>query len=247
MTENTALEHPDQEELSQYVRGSLPGFGDAWIEEHLAECSACAEAVRRVECFENLWDTWAADAHGAAAQRAELDRALQRAEAVEAVATTPDLLTQLRSWNRQFRGTVSGAIKVLVHAAGERSRLLTDGVANILCPAPMPAFAVSLVTPGRRGVVPSLGDAAQAPPPPAIRADSMAPAGPSTHVVLEGQTLRVSVAGLAAAQAPPLVVLVPQDESAPQVQRLWKDDASGSYVAHFELAPGPYTLTFLWL
>lgn len=61
--------HTSAEELEEYYGGGLQAFECAAIEDHVAECTRCAELAGRVRRLCAVWDNWNAESHRKAIQR----------------------------------------------------------------------------------------------------------------------------------------------------------------------------------
>ena len=237
MTEEITIEHTTWTELSDYHFGGLPWFVRARIEEHLGECAACSEIAVRVRTLCEAWTDWTPEAHGAASLRLRIVHALATLSSMNLKDAEKDLPQLLREWNEKWKGKVSGALRVVVDAVGKESKLVAEGLQAVLCPGPMPVFALAGTLPVRGGANP-------------VVAESKAgESSPATRVVLTGNDLRVTVSSLSPGSRPPVIVLVPEGDEPPQSQRLKKDARDAKlYVTDFKsVTGGAYTLTFLWM
>jgi hypothetical protein len=203
-----------------------------WIEEHLADCDACLESALRVQSFCEAWDNWTAKSHGLAALRLRVVNAVANAAPeLPDAADARDLRRRLREWNRKWQGLVSAALKVVVDAIPAKSRLIIDGLEDLIVPSnAVPPFALGLGN-EVRGVHP------WAPP----VANSSA-----AEVVLLGNRVTITVNREDEESDPPVVILIPPGDSKPRAERLKYDDATECWKAEFaELEPGQSTLVFI--
>jgi hypothetical protein len=117
--------HPPSGELLEYVDRTLEGAArEGEIEEHLASCDDCVEAVRRVDEAKAAFDGWTAPVHAAVGLPASRGVSPFTARWVSlalsaAASRRPDLRKRLSDWRETWGGKASEGFRMLVNEVGE--------------------------------------------------------------------------------------------------------------------------------
>lgn len=239
MAEETRMpDHLDLDTIVEYVEMALSEEQARPVELHLARCDTCTELARDAQELSSLWDGWTARTHAEAALSALMSSAVE--QAVATTAGTPAMQARLARWAERWSGGVEAAVRVVVGAAGEASRVVTEGLDAIARPGT--AWQFSLVpapTPTRgargRGAAPSQPTVAVA----AIGGAAQA----RVAVSGERRELVVRLDGLPVDEVSPLILLVPlggTSEAQPERQ-----PGIAYLIARFEQVPaGEYLVAF---
>jgi hypothetical protein len=235
---NQHATHVSDEMLADYSAGRLSELDELEVEEHLADCSACAAVARAALLVEDVWDTWTARAHGQAYLAEVLAQAVIQAERLTA---DPSWKARLGAWAAQWRGHAEGAVRVVLDATGAASHVVTEGLDGLTRPGASWQFAPIPVAVPTRG--PRAGGAPSRP------TVALAPGSQQARVAVGGarREIVVRIDGQPADRRPPLVLLVPLDndvqprlavvESQPDLPYLlarFADVPVGEYVVAFE-------------
>ncbi|MFN8633031.1 MAG: hypothetical protein U0893_04185 [Chloroflexota bacterium] len=232
--------HLDLDTIADYVEMKLSAGEERPIEMHLAHCDLCTDLAREARELSELWDGWTARSHAEATLAALMQGAVEQAAAV---ADAPALRERLTRWAESWSGSVEAAVRVVMDAAGQASRVVTEGLDAVARPGSAWQFTLAPApTPTRggrgRGAVP---------PPPAVAEASIGGAG-RVRVAVNGERHDVVVRldALPADQEPPLVLLVPVSGGGePRVAEPERQPGIAYLIARFNRLPaGEYLVAF---
>jgi hypothetical protein len=231
MRHTPSTAHIPPEALVDYFYGAetrLPEERESAIEEHLAECTQCTEEARQLHAFTGLLHRWTAQAHGQAYRQATLLRGLKRAGDSEGRA---GIRARLEQWRQHLASRAGAAIRVVMEAGEDVSRLITEGLEALVTPPLQPA-------PVRiRGAVRTRGTART----------TLTPEQPQACVEIHGRRgeVIVRVEKLPPEQPSPLVLLMPTSAEGQPIVRELQRQESGVHEARFvDVAPGDYLVAF---
>jgi hypothetical protein len=239
MRNESSVQHILPEELTDYFAATLSTDREVEIEEHLAVCEACTEQARRVQVFSYVWDSWTAQAHGAAYQQAALATALQQ---VQAQVQDPGLRARLQHWQDAWAGRAAAAVRLVWEAPGHAVRLVTEGLEALVGPRETWDFVLATRAVRTRGgpVRGATRTRGQTP---------LTPRKPQARLRVQGTpqaALEIHVEDFPPGLTP-LVLLIPMHAGRkPQVTQLERPQGGPpSLVARFaNIAPGDYVVAF---
>ncbi|MBE9566537.1 MAG: hypothetical protein IMF16_07290 [Proteobacteria bacterium] len=236
MSDGERETHVLAEELSSYFECALPPERETIIEEHLAKCDACTEQARRVRGLLEMVGRWSAAAHGVAYWRAQVARALQ------AAAEQPQYQTwheKLHAWRATWGERVDAAVRVVVGTQGRASRVITEGLEELVRPSAPWRFALAPVP------IPTTAPPGEPPPAPVV-AVSEGQARARLSVSGDAREVVVRVERICPGTTPPLVMLIAAAEgAAPRVVEPEKRPNASYFIARFEdVPPGEYLAVF---
>jgi hypothetical protein len=138
--------HPSLDLLIDYAEGTLPEDEGAGIELHLAECNDCAGLARSTREVCEAMRLWTAETHALAMsihenrQRQMVAIALRRAEK----EATGSVRERLNVWREKLRAQAGAAVRIVLDAQQEATRVITEGVEGLLMPEPRWRFVYDL-------------------------------------------------------------------------------------------------------
>ncbi len=218
--------HVDNEVLADYLHGQLSEVRAVAVERHLADCRECTEFVRLLRAAGLILQDWTAESHGRAYRQSLLAEALQGEE-----ARTPsaEIRRRLGHWHQQIISAGVDAIRNI------QAVLRADSVWE-LAVATVPVRTRG----GRRKAAPrGRGGAGRRRAQVEIGSGIML-----AFVEVREASGVIEVSVRATAQNPPLVVVIPIDDSGRALVKKpsWQPDARRA-VARFEaLASGGYII-----
>jgi anti-sigma factor RsiW len=236
-----ASRHATIEGLLSYFDGQLPDPEECAIELHISECDACAEVGQEICALEQVWAGWTAQRHGQLHLRVMLALALAKAQEH---TTDPSWRERLKGWREVWAGTAEAALRTVLHAPAEASRVVAAGLDSLSRPGSFWQFAAEPTFAGTLGE----GDEEES----TIFATSrLSPESPRALVELRGGDkggIVVRIDNLSVAGTPPLVVLIaikPSRELIVQVTEVKRQPGTNSFVARFtKVPPGEYIVAF---
>ncbi len=234
MNASASISHPEAapETLFAYFAGALPEEQAIALEEHFADCDACAEAASRAHEVYLLLDGWTLAAHRRAVRLYELEQAL-------AAAGLDLSLDALRDRVERLAGVLRSGVLVLVDASGGATQLLLEHLAALLGPAAPAAFAPPpSVAIRSRGAVRTRGEKAPSEAAGSPTASAVEASGPAAvRIDLAEKMLSVRTEG-GEQMSTPAVVVTRLD--ADETQTVPPRPGSGATTVQFNVPPGLY-------
>jgi hypothetical protein len=130
--------HLTVEAIGDFVDGVLPNDANEAVEQHLTSCDACTQLVQTTRRFELAWKHLSAETYGAAYRRY---RERQRVAGTETQKDETVLGDHAQNWREKWKGQAAAAVRVIMDAREEATRLVTEGVEALLAPNPRWQFA----------------------------------------------------------------------------------------------------------
>lgn len=248
MTNAPTSRHVTAEALADYFSGQLRPEQESFFDEHFAECDTCAQEARRFRvsletrfrAFSAIWESWTANTHQVARQRAALHAALHQISPLR-----PEWQDRLQRWRERWGSAAVSALRSLQDVATEVSRV-------ILTPIDMSAFggggwrfALATEAPSIKSVPRSGGAPIRGVPPP--QSVSIDVAKPQARVTVRSETgdVEVTVDGWRPGQPMLLVLLIDLQGAQPPLVQELVEEAAGIAIARFtRIAPGEYVVAF---
>jgi hypothetical protein len=249
MSEGMLRRHITSEEIADYFGGLLAEAQESFVDNHLAECDSCVNLARRYHVFNEVWGNWNSETHVQAFLHSHVVHAL---EVIWHRSAGVQWKGRLENWLKQWAGKAEGAVRVILGAPGEDSRLVTEGMGTLLregaswqfTSAPVRLHG-SVSTRGR--VAQSTAEAAGALPFPGETV-AIKRGMPDVQVSLSAESREVSVRvqDVPPGQLLPLVLLLPLGEGRePRLEAIREEPGLSCSVARFEqVEPGEYLLEF---
>jgi hypothetical protein len=239
MRDEAEREHYRADTLLEYFEMMLSEDEQLAVEEHLDGCARCLAVAGETQRAAAMLDGWTAQAHGEAYLAVQLQSALAAAQ-----ARTVDASWQARlaRWRERWAGAVEAAVRVVVEAPGQASRIVTEGLDTLARPGTSWQFALAPAPVPTRGL---LGRGA-VPPPPAVAVSSIEGAG-QARVAVGGdrREVVVRVDGVSVGWPLPLVLLVPLTGGEPRLALPEPQPNVDYAIARFDdVAPGQYVVAF---
>jgi len=199
MTEKPEGEHVATEELADYFAGSLSQERELAVELHLAACNECTQQARQVYSFTALFERWTSKQPAEPALPIVLARCL---EAARDRMTNQLWRERLNGWRERWGGKAEGAVRVILGAPGKATRILTDGLDNLLRPAATLRFVPEALV-GVNSVRGKLDQGSVA--------LASAPGVPRVRISASGLVgeVEIRIDDLPQTQTPPLILLIP--------------------------------------
>lgn len=239
MRDEADLAHLSAETLLDYAEMTLPEDEQLAVEEHLDGCDRCIALMTATQHTALDLDGWTAQAHGEAYLAVQLQRALV---AAQIRAADPAWQKRLATWVERWAGTAEAAVRVVLEAPGQASRIVTEGLDALTRPGTSWQFSLAPAPIPTRG----LRGRGAIPPPPAVAVASLDGAA-QARVAVGGERgeVVVRVDGLPADQQAPLVLLVPVGQGEPRVAAPQQHpDAAYAIVRFEDVPPGQYVVAF---
>ena len=242
MTNEKTRANITRENLQAYFEGKLSEDQEVAVEEYLAECSEeeIAEA-RQTYAFTSAWNSWTPKAHGEAYRLVQDEKQNRLVHILTGfISLYPQWRNRLQRWLDLSAGQAEAAVRVVMEASGEASRLVTEGLEAMTRPQGRWQFSLE------EAIVPTLGDTPKRSAPP-LAAIALHAGKHQARVSLSGPgEVSVRVDEQLPGQVRPLVLLVPEEGQAePQVKELETGPDGVYLIARFEnVAPGQYLTLF---
>jgi hypothetical protein len=228
--------------LLDYFEGFLSDDIEDDVEKHLWSCDSCAELGQRIYALDHTWQGWTAAAHGKLHLRVTLMRALVKAEKE---TTNVAWRGRLQRWRKTWAGTAEAALRTVLQAPAQASRIIADGVEELARPGSNWAFSAEPSFAGTLGDDDDDRDTA------VLATQPLTPDAPRALVELkagEKSSIVVRIDNLPLGSNPPLVVLVAvkaDREVVVQVAEVTSRPGTNSFVARFnQVPPGEYIVAF---
>jgi len=124
--------HVTNTQLVDYFDKDLTGDEEDRIEIHLARCEECAQRAREAYTRCNRWEQWSARSYNEAFLRVVIRNAL---ESVAGEVLEDDTWKgRIYHWRSASAGLADGVVKVTIEAVKNASRIVTEGMDDLLRP-----------------------------------------------------------------------------------------------------------------
>jgi hypothetical protein len=200
------MKHLSQLEAIDYLSGRLSEEKETDTEEHIAGCDRCAERVRALRIlgtyFDEIWDELnppiGSEAYWVERMQGALEYAEKRTESSE-------LRERIRGWLHELHAKTEAALEIVLDTAKRSADIICKGAEQLIGADAGLQFEPVRVRVARRGakVPPVISVRAEGPPWVNVTVDSLA-----GKVIIESDLLD---------QPWPLVLLVPEDDSAESI------------------------------
>jgi hypothetical protein len=232
--------HASMEQLLGYFDNRLSESDEERVELHLSECARCAETSQEIAALQQIWDGWSAQTHGALHLRIVLSRALATAEKQ---TLDPSWRARLQRWRDLWAGTAEAALRTILHAPADASRVVAAGVDALSRPGSAWQFAADSAFAGTLGEDDDESTI--------FATSKLTPDAPRALVEVKGgdkSDIVVRIDNLPIGSTPPLVVLIavrPGGEVVVQVTEVKREAGSNSFIGLFaKVPPGEYIVAF---
>jgi hypothetical protein len=230
--------HLSLELLVEYVDQDLMEDDETSIELHLNECAECARFARSVREVRDALQYWTAETHALAVsihesrQRQMVAIALRRAEK----EATGSVRERLKVWREKLRAQAGAAVRIVLDAQQEATRVITEGVETLLAPEPRWRFVYDLPPVRVRGT-------GEKELPPTVVKSTI----PGVEISVQHEANEVLVKLPPALQAQsPLVLLVPEGQPTPllRTRAITRPGQPYAEIVFKGVQPNAYTLVF---
>lgn len=238
MTDDATPKHVLLDALTDYFDGRLDQGAASRVEIHLADCTDCTALAREIWSARVLLARWSPAVHGAAYWSDLLESALAKLEAEPQFGSWRG---RLRRWRDRWACRVDGAALVVMEAGGRFSRIVTEGLEELMRPGATWSFApVPTPQPTRGGAGEADGATGAVPPVTTVLASGATPARMMVSDTTREIVVRID--GLDPGSPPPLVVLFPAESlGRPILVEPHRVQGADYWIARFEdPSPGVY-------